>query len=311
MLGRLPTCPISSRLSWRPWSTPRRPGAEWLHEIEFDGYRTALRLGSTSPRMLTRSGLDWTTRYRPIAATAKALRVRAAYIDGEVAVLDDMGVSSFGALQEALAKGRTERLLYFAFDLLHLDGHSLMRLPLVDRKARLEALIGRAPRDGRIRYSEDVHGHRAEFYEQACRAGLEGILSKRVGSLYRPGQTTDWLKTKCTRLQEFVIGGWHRSIVSARALSSLLVGFYDGGKLIYAGKVGTGFTEGLGREILVHLGPYQRETSPFIDVPRAEARGAHSVEPVHVADVEFTGWTCDGQIRRPSLKGLLLNKVAR
>jgi bifunctional non-homologous end joining protein LigD len=164
-----------------------------------------------------------------------------------------MGVSDFGALQEALSEGRAGRLVYFAFDLLHLDGRNLMRLPLVGRKAMLEELIGGLRAGTPIRYSEHVVGHGREFFREACQAGLEGILSKRAGAPYCLGRTADWLKAKCTKRQEFAIGGWRRSTASARALDSLLVGFYDGDKLVYAGKVGTGFTERAGREIIAKL----------------------------------------------------------
>jgi bifunctional non-homologous end joining protein LigD len=202
-------------------------GAAWLHEIKFDGYRTAIRLSSGSPRMLTRSGLDWTTRFKPIAAAATALRDRAAYIDGEVAVLDDAGVSDFGGLQEALSEGKAERLIYFAFDLLHLDGRSLVGMPLVERKAKLEELIGSIR--GPICYSEHVLGKGPEFFRSACKSGLEGIVSKRAGSPYRPGRTADWLKTKCVKRQEVVVGGWRPSTASPREIGSLLVGYYDHG----------------------------------------------------------------------------------
>jgi bifunctional non-homologous end joining protein LigD len=227
-------------------------GNEWLHEIKFDGYRTALRLGGGSPRMLTRSGLDWTARFKPIAGAAMALRARETYIDGGVAVLDEAGVSDFGVLQEALSEGRAEKLVYFGFDLLHLNGHNLMGLPLVDRKARLEELIGRAAPGGPIRYSEHVLGHGPDFYKQACKAGLEGILSKRAGARYHSGRNADWLKVKCTLRQEFVIGGW-RASTAGRTLGSLLVGYYRDGNLHYAGQVGTGFRQKLGRELIQKL----------------------------------------------------------
>src|SRR5262245_13429483 len=181
-------------------------GAAWLHEIKFDGHRTAICLGADSPRMLTRSGLDWTARFKPIAEAAGKIKAKGAYIDGEVAVLDDAGVSDFGGLQEALSEGKAERLIYFAFDLLHLDGLDFMNTPLVERKARLEELIGSIR--GPICYSEHVLGKGPEFFRSACKSGLEGIVSKRAGSPYRSGRTADWLKTKCTKRQEVVIGGW-------------------------------------------------------------------------------------------------------
>jgi bifunctional non-homologous end joining protein LigD len=189
-------------------------------------------------------------------------------------VLDEDGISDFGALQEALSEGRTREMVYFAFDLLYLDRRNLMTLPLIERKALLEQLIGRAGDGSPIRFSEHVVGRGPEFYKQACRARLEGIVSKRAGAPCRLGRSADWLKTKCTMRQEFVIGGRRPSTASTCELGSLLVGYYDGAKLRYAGKVGTGFGQRDGREIIARLERHSRADSPFADVPRAEARDA-------------------------------------
>jgi hypothetical protein len=159
-------------------------GGEWLHEIKYDGYRTAARLGDRSASMLTRNALDWTARFGPIAVAATKLKVSTAYIDGEIAVLDDAGISDFGALQEALSEGRTERMIYFVFDLLHLDGRDLRGLPLMERKAHLEKRIGRVGDGGPIRYSDHIIGRGPDFYKQACKSNLEGIVSKRAGAPY-------------------------------------------------------------------------------------------------------------------------------
>jgi bifunctional non-homologous end joining protein LigD len=159
--------------------------------------------------------------------------------------------------------------------------------------------LGREHLEGRGERAEGIGTGRA----------LDGGEDGFHGGLRRPGRTTDWLKTKCTRRQEFVIGGWRSSTASAQGLGSLLVGHYDGGKLLYAGNVGTGFGDRLGREIVAKLDGHRREASPFVDVPRAEARGANWVEPVYVADVEFTAWTRDGHLRHPSFKGMRLDKV--
>jgi bifunctional non-homologous end joining protein LigD len=287
------------------------PGAEWVHEMKFDGYRTAARIEAGKARMLTRNGLDWSDRFGPIAAAAAAQKARTAYLDSEVVVLDEAGISDFGGLQDALSEHRAGRMVYFAFDVLHLDGKDLTGLPLVDRKAALEELLFGVDRVAPIRFSDHYVGRGPEFFEQACRLMLEGIVSKRAGAPYRPGRSADWLKTKCTRRQEVVIGGWRRSTASGRDLGSLLVGYYRDGKLQYAGKVGTGFSQKVGRELIAKLEKHGRKDSPFVDVPRAEGRDARWVEPALVAEVEFTAWTRDGHLRHPSFKGLREDKGPR
>jgi bifunctional non-homologous end joining protein LigD len=193
-------------------------GDQWLHEIKFDGYRTAARLAGGSVSMLTRHGLDWTAKFALIARDLSSLNTRAAYIDGKVVVLDPSGVSSFRGLQEALSEGRAERMLYFAFDLLHLDGRDLRGLPLIQRKDALKALLAGFAADARFRYSEHHTGQGAELFHHACRLRLEGTVSKRGNAPHRSGRSGDWLKTKCTHRQEFVVGGWRPSTAPGREL---------------------------------------------------------------------------------------------
>jgi DNA polymerase LigD, ligase domain len=216
-------------------------GDAWVHEIKLDGYRTAARLEAGKVRMLTRSGLDWTARFQPVAGALAVPKIRAAYLDGEIAVLGDDGVTSFAALQDALSRGQGERLTYHVFDLLYLDGRDLTGLPLVERKAMLARLLAHLPKGGPLRYSDHVQGQGPKFFAQACKLNLEGIVSKRAAAPYRSRRTEDWLKVKCLTRQEFVIGGWMASDKPGRALRSLLLGYYDHGKLVFAGKAAQGF----------------------------------------------------------------------
>jgi bifunctional non-homologous end joining protein LigD len=286
-------------------------GERWIHEIKFDGYRTAARLNDGRAAMLTRHGLDWTTKFKRIVDAISALRAKTAYIDGEIVVLDESGVSSFGGLQEALSQGRPDRLVYYVFDLLHLDGRDLQDVPLVDRKEALRDLLSHFDPD-RVRYSEHHGSQGLEFSRHACQLRLEGMVSKRADAPYRSGRSLDWLKTKCVQRQEFVVGGWRPSTAPGRELGSILVGYYDRGKLRYAGKVGTGFGLQEGREIVRRLRRHERRQSPFGEqVPRADARDARWLDPVDVAEVEFTAWTRDRRVRHPSFKGIREDKEAR
>jgi bifunctional non-homologous end joining protein LigD len=288
-------------------------GDAWVHEIKFDGYRIAARLNGGKATLLTRRGLDWTERFRAIADELRLLKRRDAYLDGEIVALTAAGVSDFGGLQQALSSTGAQRdgLVYFVFDLLWLGGKDLRGEPLRDRKAMLLDLLGKAAMT-HVRFSDHVAGDGTRFFRQACKAGLEGIVSKRAGASYRSGRVGDWLKVKCTKRQEFVVGGWQQSDKKGRALASLLLGYYDkAGKLIYAGKVGTGFAIEQGYELVAQLTKRSRPGSPFVDVPRAETRGAQWTAPRMVVEVEFTEWTRDGVIRHPSFKGIREDKPAR
>ena len=261
--------------------------------------------------MLTRSGLDWTARFRPIAAALAVPKIRAAYLDGEITVVGEDGVTSFAALQDALSRGQAQRLIYYVFDLLHLDGRDLTGQPLIERKALLAPLIARLPKGSPVRYSDHVQGRGPKFFAQACKLNLEGIVSKLANSPYRSGRTDAWRKIKCLNRQEFVIGGWMESDKAGRSLRSLLLGYYEKGKLIFAGKAGTGFDLNTGHDLVARLRKLERGDPPFAGVPRAYQRGSRWAKPRLVAEVTFSTWTADHLLRHPSFEGLREDKPTR
>jgi len=287
-------------------------GDEWLHEIKFDGYRIGCRIRRGRVTLTTRNGHDWTAAFPEIAAAAARLHARDALIDGEVAMVLPDGRTSFQALQNAFT-GTASRapLVYFVFDVLRLDGQNLEVLPLEARKARLRALVGRR-KTGRIRYADHITGRGDELFRQACRLGLEGIVSKRRDEPYHHGRHASWLKTKCTLRQELVIGGFTDPAGMRAGIGALLVGRYEDGRLIYAGRVGTGFTTTSALDLRRQLDAVEQKTSPFDPPPPGPlARTAHWVRPVLVCEVVFTEWTSDGRIRHPSFQGLRRDKPPR
>jgi bifunctional non-homologous end joining protein LigD len=287
-------------------------GDAWLHEIKFDGYRIGCQIRRGRVTLASRNGHDWTAAFPEIAAAAATLRARDAFLDGEVAMVLPDGRTSFQALQNASA-GTASRaaLVYFVFDLLRLEGKSLEALPLEERKARLRALVGRG-QTGRIRYADHVAGRGDEFFRQACRLGLEGIVSKRRDRPYEHGRHGGWLKTKCTRRQEFVIGGFTDPEGTRAGLGALLVGHYDHGRLTFAGKVGTGFTHTGAVELRQQLDAIEQNASPFDPPPQGSlARVAHWVRPSLVCEVVFSEWTREGRVRHPSFQGLRRDKRPR
>jgi bifunctional non-homologous end joining protein LigD len=284
------------------------PGKEWLHELKLDGYRIQARKDGKRVQLLTRKGLDWTHRMKTIAGLVAELPVEKAILDGEVVVLAENGSTSFADLQAAFQEGVKKPLTYFVFDLLHLNGHSLRGLALGSRKNILAKVVDGS--DEFLRFSEHIEGGGGEVFKRACELHAEGIISKRAASEYASGRSGDWLKLKCVHEQEFVIGGFTLPSNGSHGVGALLLGYYDGGKLIYAGRTGTGFTQKTHRVLRDQLDELRQKTSPFGTLPADARRGAIWVQPKLVAQVNFATWTADNLVRQASFKGLREDKAA-
>jgi bifunctional non-homologous end joining protein LigD len=287
-------------------------GEDWLHEIKFDGYRMLCRIDQGKAHFQSRNGHDWTSKLPELAQAASELPVDQAMLDGEVVCLKPDGTTSFQALQNAFQAGRTRELLYYVFDILHLNGYDVTGVPLETRRDILKRAIFERRHDS-IRYSDDIPGSGREVINKACHLHLEGIVSKRRGSLYRPGRGLDWLKTKCLQREEFVIGGFTRPSGHRSHFGALLVGYHDRKKkLIYAGRVGTGFSEQTLESLHAKLTKRVQPSSPFANLSgtTGQARDVSWVKPQLVAEVEFSNWTDDGLLRHSSFQGLREDKPA-
>jgi len=285
-------------------------GDNWLHELKYDGYRIEVQKAGDDITLFSRKGLDWTARFPAIAKAAETLPCDSALIDGEAAYVLPSGITDFKSLQENIDTP-DPAIRYFAFDLLFLDGKDLRKETLVKRKERLRALMAAKGVSDYLIYSDHVLGSGQEFFDKASAAQLEGIMSKRADAPYRSGRGKDWRKIKCIKAQEFVIGGFSRSDVRGKPFSSLLLGIYDGGTLVYAGKVGTGFNAADFSNLAKRFKPLARKTSPFDEVPAAERKDAVWLEPKLVCAVNYAEWTRDGRLRHPSFQGLREDKPAR
>jgi bifunctional non-homologous end joining protein LigD len=286
-------------------------GAEWLHEIKFDGYRLICKVTRGKTTLVTRRHQDWTHRYRSIAAAAAELPVKSVVLDGELVAQLPSGVSNFQALQNAGKLGSDAKLVYFVFDLLYLDGYDYRRLPLEQRKARLKELLAEVNSPA-IQYSDHIDKNGSTFLRESCRAGLEGIISKRRDRPYLSGRSGDWIKIKCLGREELVIGGYTLSTAVRRGIGALLVGYFDSGELIYAGRVGTGFNSKSLVEMRQRLEKLQQDKCPFADVPRKERSPLVKwVRPKLVAEIQFSTWTEAGILRQPSFQGLREDKAAK
>ena len=288
-------------------------GPLWFHEQKFDGYRILADLDRGNVRLMSRRFKEWTDEFPTVVDAIAKLPVQRAILDGEVAVLMPDGRTSFQGLQNAFGGAPSANLVYFAFDLLAVDDEVLISLPLEQRKARLEKLVApkRGEKPGVIRYSDHVIGNGKQFFELACKSGLEGIISKRRDKPYLPGRGSSWQKTKCVLRQELVIGGFTDPEGNREGIGALLVGYYEGGRLMYAGKVGTGYSHKLLVELRQLLEPDEQRVSPFSPEPPRAWTGPnrHWVKPLHVGEVAFSEWTTDGRLRHPSFQGLRKDKV--
>ena len=289
-------------------------GNDWVHEVKFDGYRLEGIKHDGRVRLLTRTGLDWTGRFPGIAAALARLPARRVILDGEAVALLPDGRSSFQALQQRLSSDPPGETIYFAFDLLKLDGEDLRRLPLAERKARLARLLRPATRrrGAVVRYSEHSAGDVKKALARACRQGLEGLIAKRRDVPYQSGRNRWWLKVKCQRRQEFVVIGYTDPKGRRSGVGALLLGVRDDdGTLRYTGRVGTGMDASTLESLKRALGPLERKTpAAGRGMPRSGA-GMHWVEPKLVVEVTFTEWTDDGVLRHPAFIGLREDKSPR
>lgn len=278
-------------------------GHEWLYETKWDGYRLAVHIDPKGVRIITRGGHDWTHRFPAIAAAARGLGVRSAILDGEAVVLDDDGRSDFGALQRSLGgrggKRASKEAILYAFDLLYLDGQNFTGAELSVRRHHLEDLVP-AGGDKTIRFSEEIEIDAEAFLAEACQLGLEGIIAKRRDRPYRSGRTGDWLKIKCIQSESFMIVGYERSDSARSGIGSLLLAGRRGHDWVHVGSVGTGFNAEDARYLRKTLDTLKTATPV---VPIKGARYVFAL-PTLIAEIEFRGWTDDGNLRHASYKGL-------
>jgi bifunctional non-homologous end joining protein LigD len=285
-------------------------GGEWFHELKFDGYRMLCHLSRGNARFQSRNGKDWTEKFPNLSHALKTFPATTAILDGEVVIVDAAGRSSFQKLQQSMGRGgKAPAFVFEIFDLIYLDGYSLMQTPLRERKLVLQQLLGSAKPKGPLRYSDHVEGNGADFFKQACEYRIEGIVSKLADSPYESTRNRNWQKTKCIKRQEFVIAGYIPSKKGFPGFGALILGVYDKGKLVYSGRVGTGFSIKQRLELQKKLDRISQAPTPFAAKPKDPGlRDAHWARPQLVAEVEFTEWTADGLIRHPSFQGLREDK---
>ena len=296
------------------------PVGNWLYELKFDGYRALAFKAGKEVRLLSRNRTIFNDNYPQLVDALKLLPVQNVLIDGEIAALDSQGRSSFQLLQSYGISKRTP-IVYYVFDLLNLEGADLRARPLVERRKLLAKLLKKAPDN--IRFSEELHGSREELLQVARQFQLEGLIAKRPDSVYEPGRRSGaWVKVKLTLQQEFVIGGYTPPEGSRKYFGALLVGYYSPAGLLFAGRVGTGFSEKALATLYDGMQKIKRASCPFVNLPEkrpgrwglritlAVVKRCHWVEPVLVAQIKFTEWTSDDQLRQPVFLGLRTDKKA-
>jgi DNA ligase D-like protein (predicted ligase) len=291
-------------------------GPQWVHEIKLDGFRMAARIDHGRVQLLTRTGLDWTDKYPSAVAALANVNVETVYLDGELCGVDEAGLPSFAHTQAATDGERGVHLVYYAFDLLHLNGWNVSALPLIERKALLEPLLANKPG---LQYNGHETGDGELILTHAGKLGFEGVVSKTIDAPYAPGNRGLWRKAKWLNRQEFVVVGWSDPEGSRPYLGALLLGYYsDDGKLIYAGRVGTGMPVKVLADLRCRLDPLARKTSPLtVPPPRSTRFGSplvlsrvHWVEPKLVAEITYLTWTADDLLRHTVYVGLREDKPA-
>ncbi len=298
---------VTPQLALQAISPPAGEG--WLHELKLDGYRMQARKDGSGVQMLTRKGLDWTDRVRSVANEVAKLAVDKVTLDGEVVVLAENGTTNFADLQASFQDGAKNLLTYFCFDLLHVDGRNMRELPLRQRKEMLSNVLDGVNGD-HLRMSEHLETNGAELFRKACELHAEGIVSKKATGQYSSGRSSDWLKMKCLHEQEFVVGGFTLPSNDIQGVGALLLGYYRDGKLIYAGRTGTGFTQKTHKLIRKKLDELIETATPFEKVPGDAQRGAKWVRPEMVVQVRFTTWTADDLVRQAAFLGIREDKSA-
>ena len=279
----------------------------WLFEMKFDGYRAQIAISGSEVRIYTRNGHDWTEKFKVILPPLEALTTGSVLLDGEIVAIDKVGRTNFSMLKTGIAAGIP--LKFYAFDILEKDGEDLAGLPLVERKAILEELIGNRDPSDSLQYSHHVVDNGKAVFDAMCAGGHEGTIAKRADGRYVGDRTRSWLKIKCTKRQEFVIGGWRPSD-NGKGMASLILGSYDNGQFVYRGRVGTGFSDAMREKILAQLEKRRLDKPAFATVPRDIARKALWVRPELVAEVAFAEITPDGSVRHASFQGMRTDKTA-
>ena len=280
-------------------------GKNWIHEIKLDGYRMQARIDGGRVQLLTRHGLDWTGRFPSVAREFALLPVGSALIDGEAIVQDERGLASFSALQSDLKSGRRDRMAFFAFDILYCEGRDLRAVRLDQRREVLHEIIQSLPEASIVKFSDHVEGDGGKVLTHACRLGLEGIVSKRIDLPYVSGRGEHWIKTKCVLGQEFVVIGYVPSSALPGAVGSLVLGYYDKGSLVHAGRAGTGFSLDQAKALRRQLDGIGGAHPGFRQkLPRAMTKDVRWIDPQLVAEIEYRGWTSDKLLRQASFKGL-------
>lgn len=308
--------PAPATISAQLASLVERPpsGDQWLHEIKFDGYRMLAHLRHGKALLMSRNGLDWSGRFPELAEALGHLPATEAWLDGEVVHMGAKGITSFSALQKDISDGATARLIYMVFDLLYLDGDDLTAARLEDRKTLLAATLAKARRGiaPTIRYSDHQVGKGPDFFARACKQGFEGVVSKDRDAPHFDGRGGGWLKSKCVAQQEFVVVGFTDPKGSRTGFGALLLGYFTRtGELVYAGRVGTGFSSAFLDDFRQQL-RWIEHKGRTVPLPKGRsARGVHWVEPRFVAEIGFAEWTRDRILRQPRFLGLRDDKAAK